>query len=271
MTRAVLSAALLLSFTVSPVVADECRYERALEAELDAVDAERLTVHAAAGSLRIDGKADADRVLVKGLACASTESALDKIELDTLRRGNRLVVQAEIPDDLFSWRGYARLDLVLTVPDDLALVVEDSSGGIDIRDVASLDLSDSSGEIEIDNVGGNLRIDDSSGEIDVREVEGDVRVRDSSGGMTIEGVGGGVIVDEDGSGEITISAVEGDVEIEEDGSGGITVREVNGGVHIGSDGSGSIYIAHVERGFTLDRDGSGSVHVDDVKGEVRIP
>lgn len=251
--------------------ADDCKYTRPLDLDLDAAGATLLEVDAEAGFLVIEGERGRTRVVVEGVACASSEGMLKDIALDGGRRGDRLHVEAIIPDFDFSWRGYARLDLTVRVPDDLALRVRDGSGEIEIYRVASVELRDGSGAIDISEVYGDVGITDGSGEIEVRDVDGLVRVSDGSGGVVISGAGGGVHVEEDGSGELRITAVRGDVEIEEDGSGGITIRDVTGTVRVGSDGSGSIWVAQVSGGFELGSDGSGSVHVEDVSGTVKMP
>ncbi len=250
--------------------ADDCEYSKQLNATLDAAGASRLSLEAEAGFLVIEGSRGADQVTIEGKACASRESLLDDIELETRENGNRLVVLAKTPDQDFGWRGYARLDLTITVPDDLHLDIEDGSGSTDITGVASLDLVDGSGEIDVRDVYGDVRIQDGSGELDVRDVLGTVTLKDGSGSVTVTEVGG-VLFESDGSGEIELTRVGGDVVIESDGSGGITIRDVTGSVRVGSDGSGSIRVAQVTGDFELGSDGSGSVTLDDVEGSISLP
>lgn len=251
-------------------VADDCEHSKPINVELDAAGATSLQIDAPAGFLIVQGESGAGQVTVEGRACASSERMLDDIELVTDRNGERLLVEVDIPEFNFSWRGYARLDLTVAVPSDLALRIKDGSGSIEISSVASVDLEDGSGEIEISDVYGDVQLSDGSGEIELRDITGRVTLLDGSGSLVVSNVGG-VHVEEDGSGEIRITQVQGDVEIEEDGSGGITVRDVTGAVRVGSDGSGSIWIAQVGGDFELGSDGSGSVHVDDVRGTVKMP
>ena len=266
-----LTCCALLSLTLTAAAAaDECEYSRPLDAELDAAGASGLFLDAAAGYLVIEGRPGGGPVVVEGRACASQERRLDDIRLETGRRGDTLVVEVDIPEMNFSWGGYARLDLKVTVPSDLDLRVRDGSGETRVSGVASLDLEDGSGEIHVADVAGDVTIDDGSGELEVRDVTGRVRISDGSGEIEIRNVGE-VHIEEDGSGEIDIAEVRGDVEIDSDGSGGIVVHDVIGGVTIGSDGSGSISVSRVSGGFELGSDGSGSVDVEDVEGTVRIP
>ena len=255
--------------TTPAAVANDCEYSKPLNAQLDAAGASELRIKAEAGYLIVEGSRGASQVTVEGRACASKESRLDDIELEAERKGDRLVVAADMPDWNFG-NGYARLDLKITVPSELALYVEDGSGSTEIRGVASLDLVDGSGEIDVREVYGDVEIEDGSGEIDLRDVTGSVTLSDGSGSVKATDVGS-VRFENDGSGEIELVRVQGDVIIESDGSGGITIRDVTGTVRVGSDGSGSIWVSQVSGGFELGSDGSGSVHIDDVEGTVSLP
>lgn len=262
----------LVALALLPVLAAgaDCERSKTLDAVLDATGATSLEIDAEAGSLRVEGRRGSSEVRVDGRACASSESRLEDIELITRRDGDHLLVRAKIRD-FDSWRKtYARLDLTIIVPADLALEVSDGSGETEISDVLSLDLSDGSGAIDVRRIAGDVRIKDGSGEIDLESVEGGVRINDGSGGIWVRDVGQTVLIS-DGSGEIDIDDVNGDVEISDDGSGGISIRNVGGHVMIGSDGSGSIHVAFVGGDFTVRSDGSGSIRIDDVKGKVSVP
>lgn len=267
--RRTYSLALLMLIAALPAAAD-CDHSKSLDATLAVDGAELLEIVAEAGSLRIDGSDGAREVRVEGRACASSERLLDEIELTTRRDGDRLVVIGKTDHDQSGWRSYARLDLVVEVPSDLALEVEDGSGETRVRNVASLDLVDGSGEIDIADVAGDVRIDDGSGELNLQRVGGDVEIDDGSGSLWLRDVGS-VSSLVDGSGEIEIDGVRGDVRIRDDGSGGIVVRDVTGSVVIGSDGSGSIRVASIGGDFTVRSDGSGSISFDDVEGKVSTP
>jgi hypothetical protein len=213
----------------------DCSYQAPREAGVDAAGATALHVEAGAGSLRIEGRAGAGQVTVRGTACASSESRLNGIELRTERRGSTVYVKVEI-DEERSWLhgdSYATLDLVLDVPAGLALDVEDGSGPMSIRNVASAKVHDGSGEMELEHIAGEVRVTDGSGEIAIRDA-------------------GSVVIEQDGSGAITIAGVRGSVTVRDDGSGSIAVRDVGGD-------------------FTVDDDGSGGISHDAVRGRVRVP
>ena len=221
----------------------------------DAKGASRVDVTALAGTLEIRGIEGLTEVRVKGTARANDEDYLDEIRLRVERSGNRVLVVAVIPQRSSSmWNNnmHRVLDLVIEVPRGIALDVEDSSGELEISDVGTLDLEDSSGDIELENITGAVRVDDSSGEMRISNVRGEVRVDDSSGDIAIRDITGRVIIDDDSSGDIDVTDVSGSVEITNDSSGDIDVRRVGGD-------------------FSVAHDGSGSIRHSGVKGEVSVP
>jgi hypothetical protein len=248
---------LILPLLAAPATAaaqwfDDCAHRAERTATVPAARADLLRLAARAGSLRVEGRPGLSEVRVRGEACASSESYLEAIQLVTERSGGEVRVEVQMPEMRGIGRMYSRLDLVVEVPQGLALDVTDSSGEAEFRGVATLRLEDSSGEIEVADVAGDVQIDDSSGEIRVRGVRGDLRLRDSSGGIEVSGVQGAVLVERDGSGEIRIADVGRDVRIERDSSGSIEVWDVRGD-------------------FVVERDGSGRIRHRDVGGSVSIP
>ncbi len=226
---------------------DSCDLTAARDASLEVGDATRVRVTARAGALTIEGRPDLSEVRIAGTACAPSQAELDRIELVTDRSGDDLLIEARTEDT----RG--RLALVIELPDSLVVDVDDSSGSIDVSDVAAVTLDDSSGSITIDRIAGDVRVRDESGSIDIRDVTGNVTVED------------------DGSGGIDIDGVEGNVTIEDDGSGGIDIRHVRQNVVVDEDGSGGIHVADIGGDFTVRRDGSGSIRHDRVDERVSTP
>ena len=230
------------------LLANDCSFTAPREASVDAKGAAVIRIVAGAGFLRVDGRAGLDEVRVSGTACSSLGGLLEKIELTARREGEDVLIETHFPDGM----GQMKLDLEIELPDGVALDVEDSSGSLEIRNVASVELKDGSGKIVIEGLSGDLRLHDSSGGIDVTGIEGDVWVRDSSGGIDIQKVKGSVIVDLDSSGGIDVSDVEGNVLVRQDSSGGISVR-------------------HVKGDFTVENDSTGGIHHSDVGGQVKVP
>lgn len=230
----------------------DCAYREPRDATVDAAGAKEIRIVARAGFLRVEGRSGLTEVRAQGTACADTESLLDQIRLSATRSGDRVRIEVEIPENRGFWDHDARLDLSMEVPDTVPLVVRDSSGPLELRGVASAEIEDSSGEMVILDVAGNLTVDDSSGEIEIARIGGSIRLQDSSGEIDIREVGGSVDIVQDSSGDIDIAGVGGNVLIRRDSSGGIDVRDVEGD-------------------FTVEHDGSGGIRHRNVKGAVQIP
>lgn len=246
--KATFVAVLLVSAGTARAGAWDCGQTAPREGSADAAGARSIRVLAKAGELKIRGVAGASTVAVKGTACASRASGLDEIKLVVERRGDVVHVEAITPD--WNW-GSAGLDMEIDLPNSIPLDVDDGSGSAEVRDVAALRITDGSGELTIEGVGGALTVDDGSGSLQISNVAGAVTLTDGSGEIVVRQAGS-VLVKEDGSGSIQISDVRGNVVVRNDGSGSIDVREVAGD-------------------FTVDDDGSGGIEHQGVHGRVKIP
>ena len=237
-----------------PIFADEDDYTAPRSATIPTTGATSIRIDARAGTLRIEGREGITEVRARGTARASSRSLLEDIKLIAEREGNEVVIRAELPESQsnWSWSRRVALDLVIEVPNTIALDVSDSSGDVEIRGTAALDIEDSSGNLTIENVAGALNISDSSGEIVVRGARGDVTIEDSSGGIEVHDVTGSMTVDRDSSGEIEATRVSGGVLVRSDGSGGIDVDDVGGD-------------------FVVRKDGSGGINYHNVKGKIELP
>ena len=254
-------------------IADDCRVTAERTGQHAVAGAKRIAISARAGDLKIRGRQGASQVSARGTACASDQRLLDLIRIELRLDGEVLRVNALMPDitaDDAPHNAQASLDLVLDVPDNLPLELTDSSGDTEIDGIASLELTDSSGDLRISRVAGDLDIRDSSGDLWVDDVGKNVKLEDSSGDVSVEDVQGDVEVTADGSGSLEFDRV-GSVKIERDGSGDIRIANVKGNARIDSDGSGDVNVRDVAGSFTLGGKGSGDVHVAEIKGAVSIP
>lgn len=142
----------------------------------------------------------------------------------------------------------AYADLVVRVPAELALTLEEGSGDIDIQGLnADLMIEDGSGNLTVQG-GRHLVLEDGSGNVSLTQLSGNLKV-------------------EDGSGDLFIRQVAGTVQVE-DGSGDIDIQQVTGMVSV-SDGSGDIHVQQTG-GFSLLDDGSGELKIDQINGPVSL-
>ncbi|MGH7445373.1 MAG: hypothetical protein ACREKM_10870 [Longimicrobiales bacterium] len=243
---------MLLPFVVSLLVlADpaqqECRYEDTRTAELSG--ARTLLVHAGSGELRVEGRAGVDAVQIEAHLCASSQELLSAMRLETGVMGGSARVRTNLPDRNEN-NSYARMDLVIVVPQGMPAGIEDGSGSTELSGLGDTEIVDGSGNLDVTEIGGSLDIDDGSGALMIEDVAGDVVIDDGSGDLSLRAVQGAIAID-DGSGAIGIVDARRNVTID-DSSGGIEARGVGGD-------------------FTVDDDGSGGIRYSDVTGAVRIP
>jgi DUF4097 and DUF4098 domain-containing protein YvlB len=270
---------LLALLTLVPSAAfawgDGCELRADRAAGTDAKGVEKVLIRIGAGDAKVIGRSSAVRIEARGTACASKQEYLDAAQIVIRREGNIVYVETELPQNNDgSWKlmgnNYAYIDIGIALPANIPVEAQDSSGDLVLEDLASLVLTDSSGDLEINRIAGAVDVTDSSGDIDI-DYAGSARVRDSSGDVGIEHTKGMVNVVNDSSGDIEIVDVQNDVLIESDSSGGIRVEEVRGSVTVDSDSSGDIYAARVGGDFTVKSDTSGSIGHDSIGGKVSVP
>ena len=232
-----------------------CDFQVERRVALSASAAQLLRLSAGSGELSVEGREGLDRVQAVGRACASDQAYLDDLQISLDRDGDGIVLSAHYPErsGRSNWRGndYARIDLAVEVPLNMAVDLEDSSGSMEIRGTGALTIDDSSGEIRVVDAAGPVTIDDSSGGISVHGVRGDVEI-------------------DDGSGEVILSDITGSVRLR-DGSGSLDVEQVTRNVVVDRDGSGSISVRDVGGDFQVRADGSGGIRYSGVAGAVDVP
>jgi DUF4097 and DUF4098 domain-containing protein YvlB len=243
----------------SPVIIDEAR-ARATErdeprsARVDARGATRIVIVARSGWLRVEGRQGTSEVVAEGTARAPNQSLLDEIKLEGTREGSVVRMEVRMPDTRNmrwdNWNNGPALDLTVTLPDNIPVEIEDTSGEVRVTGTAALDIDDNSGEVEIRDIGGALRVHDGSGELTIENVRGDVTV-------------------DDGSGEIDVREITGSLTVR-DGSGSITARGIGGTVHVARDGSGGIRVVDVGGDLIVDTSRKRGVSYSGVKGRVRV-
>lgn len=216
-------------------------YEEVRDLSLNADGISALEIETGAGSLLVTGVAQSSTIVVEAIIRIpdeDAEGAREIIEsnlvLSLERDEDRAVLEARFEDGSWFSGDSGSIQLEVTVPEEMALDIEDGSGPIAIRDVtADITVEDGSGSIDLRQVGGRVTIDDGSGSISAVQVGGDITVTDGSGSLEVAQVAGSVIID-DGSGSITVSGVAQDLEILESGSGSLSITGVQGRTDTGN-------------------------------------
>jgi hypothetical protein len=78
------------------------------------------------------------------------------------------------------------IDYEVTVPEGTKVIGESDSGSIDISGVAEATVKASSGEVNVDDVAGEVKVDASSGSVDLTGIGGAVVAKADSGSVRVE-------------------------------------------------------------------------------------
>ena len=169
------------------------------------------------------------------------------LELEITRRDHVLRISTEYPKQdkekrsLLSYllNRYPRmqLELILSVPDGLALEVETASGDVSIDDMQNeIDVTAASGDVEMKRIGGTLAVHVASGDIDITDVAGNVKLVSASGDVKGRNIAGDCVINTT-SGDIDLSGIDGDLELRSV-TGDATIDGVGSVEYNGMSGSG---------------------------------
>lgn len=253
---------------------DDCKFSADRAGGVDAKGVEKVVLRTGAGDLTVLGGDRNVRIEARGKACAASQELLDQTQITVRREGNVVYVETAQVMEKDGWsigrNDYAYIDAGVALPSSIPVDAIDSSGDARYESLQSLNLQDSSGDLEVRNIAGAAVIGDSSGDLEVRNV-GSLKLNDSSGDIEVDEVRGDVEVDNDSSGDIRITGVGASVNIHNDSSGGIRVEDVKGSVVVDNDSSGDIRAARVSGDFTVNGDSSGSIEHESIGGKLTIP
>jgi hypothetical protein len=169
----------------------DCDNPRDFIDEIGASGLTALIADAEPGNLRVVGRSGINTVRVRARACASNRSTRDEIDFDLFQSDGAARLISYVPSYDYAW-----LDLVVEVPIDFDVDVYHQEGDLEVEDVYSVWISDTSGHIDVFDIDTDVIVDeDGSGDIDVSNIGGDLVVRyDRSGRITYRNIGGGVFL-----------------------------------------------------------------------------
>jgi hypothetical protein len=248
--RQLIFASLLLVPALA--MADDCKFhaDRNLDLDLSGVQSVRFVVNSY--ELHVDGTAAAGKGTVRGKACASSQEALDRLQVTQERQGDKLVV--ELKSESHMSFGYNNTDLKVeaTVPSTIPVTIEVGSGEAKASRLASLESAVGSGELE------------------AGDIKGAVSTTVGSGSAKFENTGK-VDVSTVGSGDFEATRVDGGVRISTVGSGDARLRDITGNVEVGTIGSGDLNVDGVKGDLVVRTKGSGDIDQRGVTGHVDVP
>jgi len=181
------------------------------------VDAEKpviLSVDDDAGDVSIVG-GDVEAVEVQivktgyGSSDARAQAALESIQYEIKQNGNTISFVYKL--DGRQTREVNTVDLVITVPTETEVEVENGFGVIDVADLkGDVNIAGDFGDVNVKNIEGALVLDNASGEIQVSNVDAgseDVRIEADFGKIVLEKVNGKDISVTSNSGTLDLSNV----------------------------------------------------------------
>ena len=263
-----------LLLTCAGAVANECAFEEARNLDIDAAGLHTLEAKLGSSDLRAEGVAGLNKIEVRGRACASDKSKLAGLTVDQTRTGDTVTLATHQADEQtysMMHSNYAYIDLVVRMPQSLALRVRSNSGDADLKNLSTLDFSSHSGDLIVEHVDGAVIVDVHSGDVKANNL-GSLDVQHSgSGDIQAAEVKGDVHVGRVGSGDLTFSGIGKGVHVESVGSGDVTVHGAGGTVLVDSIGSGDVNASDIGGDLIVKSAGSGDVHHTSVKGKVSVP
>lgn len=228
---------ILLVFVAPLAEAEWFTYEETQSLSLDAVTITTLQIESRHGFVVITGDDAADQITVTATVkvprkgeSAAREIISEALTLSLVSNDGLAKLDGFFPDSVWRFGKGPSVSLTITVPQNMALNVNDGTGYIVINDVhGDIAINDGDGSIELNNVGGLVNIADRSGWIDADKIGGDIKIKDGSGAIAVSNVTGSVSID-DGSGRINVSDVSEDLVIIDDDSGRLHFTDIGGSV-----------------------------------------
>lgn len=127
-----------------------CGYTRDYTQRLNASQIGELLADVQAGDLRIEGQSGLNEVRVYAHACSDNSRTLSDIDFELTRVAGRAELTTYVPS-----YDRAKLDLTIEVPRDFDIEIYDTSGDIDVNNVHDLIVQrDGSGSIRWSNISG---------------------------------------------------------------------------------------------------------------------
>jgi hypothetical protein len=185
-----------------------CSNDREFSDAISAAGMTTLRLVADEGNLQVVGRPGLTQVRVHATACSSSSRTVDDIDFQIFRNGSTVEVETFVPNS-----DNAHVDLIIEVPEDMAVALFHDDGDIDVRDVDFVFIDDLSGHIDIRNILFDVEIVDESGDIDIYNVGGDIDIEDGSGDIYVEDVDGNFFVRFDTSGSIRHRNVRGLIDL----------------------------------------------------------
>jgi DUF4097 and DUF4098 domain-containing protein YvlB len=272
--------------------------ERTDTRDLNLKSGQTLRVETPEGAIRVHAAASESApatmratVRAAGKTQADAQAFLDRATVTVEESARGVAIRLDVRRDPADERNQPQpaADYEIAVPAGVALELVSRSGAVEAEGgpFGPSRLESSYGNVQIDNVRGDVTATSKSGKVEVGHVSkgsidassgygsvtvsdvdagGSVQVKSSSGHLQLARIHGQRISAESGYGSVEVSDVEtgGDVEARSK-SGHVTAESVKASRLQLTSGYGALRAKHVQAGMALETS-SGSISVDDVQG-----
>lgn len=192
---------------------------------------------------------------------AQTTVTVDGKDADAVtveQRGNQIVVlEQHRRAGLFSTS--SELTVHVTLPADSEVAAKlGSADVVGTGRFGTTKLKSGSGDVRLEELGGDALIETGSGDVKVGTATGDLRIKCGSGDVEVERLDGATSIST-GSGDVEIGASRGPVLVKS-GSGNMAVNEAHTDVSL-STASGDLNVGAMHRGVLLAKNVSGGIRV----------
>jgi beta-lactamase regulating signal transducer with metallopeptidase domain len=247
------------------IFVDSCLMTAVDTTIVSSVGLEALRMQIPAGSIQVVGRPDVAEARIIARRCASRTELFEALHLEVARTPPDLTIGFEQPTHLFSrTRGsVARIDLVVEIPESIAVSVEGEMGPVEVSDVGSLRLDTSLGDIQVVNVHGDVTLTTGVGEVVVGKVGGSVAIAADVGVIHVWEIAGDLTVKEGHTGSVEIARIEGGVVIEDGQAGDVAVSNVVGSLQVGHMAEGRLGVKDVAGPIVTANPGDGRGRDDD--------
>ncbi|MDR2872317.1 MAG: DUF4097 domain-containing protein [Xanthomonadaceae bacterium] len=207
-----------------------------------------------------------------GRACTSNTSWLSRLSVSQKKVGTILSVDLKSTVLPIGRNAYAYLELDGTIPNDLDVNVNVSSGNASFDGTASLLFNVASGYVEGTNIGGWATGNVASGDVKLENIGALYLFSLASGEVQATQVNGPATVAAVASGNVYLRDVQGVVQTFAVASGTIDVRNVKGNVSVTSLGAGDLNARNIDGNLTVKTKlSAGKIKYENVSGSVNIP
>lgn len=245
----------LLALLPLAATAAECRYSapRTLHDDLAGIRGVQIDLHS--HDLHLVGSDSGGSLEVSGRACASSESALNNLQVTSHREGDQLIIDVgghnSFNVGVFGI-SYAYLDLQAQLPASVPVTLNTGSGDAYVSGLTQLNVQTGSGDLHADHIAGEVSVTTGSGDVELSDIGSLNAGSVGSGDVKARNVHKSVIIGTVGSGDVTLEHVGGSVSVSTIGSGDLVAKDVGGDLSVGAKGSGDV------------------VH-SDIRGKVSVP